>query len=370
MERRPLGQTGEQVSILGSGGFHLLEIPVSDATRLLNRYLDAGGNYLETASGYGDGASETKIARAVAHRRQDYLLASKVGARDKEGAMVMLERSLRLLQTDHLDIWFMHGVQDVANAAQLFADDGVLTAAEEAKQAGKIRFIGITGHGQPVGLLHAVRQYHFDVLMTVANYYDHFNFPDIQHRLFPLLQQQGTAILGMKALADGYLWRSPGDALRYAWSLPVSSVVAGFNNTEMLENDLAYAESFTPMSEIEIAHLYKSAPEYRHYICRQCQQCQVVSGIHAKRIFELEGWFDRQMWDGTMVNPEDNALRVRLAPWFGQAALAQEIYAQEAIMIDPEADYTDLNRRCAHGIDIDRKLKIAHAKLTGNGLHY
>ena len=364
MERRPFGQTGEQVSILGAGGFHLLEISVADAERVLGRYLDAGGNYVETASGYGDGASEAKIGRAIAHRRDEYLLASKVGNRDKAGALATLERSLRLLKTDHLDLWLMHGVQDVENSERLLAPGGALEAAEQARKDGKVRFIGISGHGQPVGLLHALRGYHYDAVMVPLNYYDHFNFPDIQRRLLPMARQAGTAVIAMKAVGDGYLWRSPGLAFRYAWSLPVSMVVSGMNTTEMLEEDLAFAENFTPMSEADIAHLYATAPEYRNYVCRQCASCQVVSGIHLSRIFELEGWYDRQMWDGVITDPEDYSLRVRLGAWFGQQQLARDTYASEEIQIDPEADYSDLNGRCAHGLDIDRKLKNAHAKLT------
>ncbi|HEY3379739.1 MAG TPA: aldo/keto reductase [Armatimonadota bacterium] len=370
MERRPLGQTGERVSLLGAGGFHLLEISVADAGQLLNRYLDAGGNYIETAASYGDGASETKIARAVAQRRDEYLLASKVDARDKTGALQSLEQSLRMLQTDHLDIWFMHAVQTEAEADRLLGPGGALEAADEARRQGKVRFIGISGHGHPFGMLHALPRYHFDVLMVPTNYYDHFSFPAVQGELIPLAQAQGTAVLGMKAVADGYLWRSPGTAFRYAWSLPVAGVVAGFNNREMLEEDLGYAESFTPMSAEEIAHLYATAPEYRNYICRQCPTCQVVSGIHLRRIFELEGWYDRQLWDGIVVNPEDYALRVRLGQWFAQQAQARAAYAEEVVAIDPESDYTDLNGRCAHGLDINRKLKIAHAKLTSDWALY
>ncbi|MHB9129816.1 MAG: aldo/keto reductase [Armatimonadota bacterium] len=364
MERRPFGQTGEQVSLLGAGGFHLLEIGKADAGILLNRYLDAGGNYIETAAGYGNGASEGKIGRGVGHRRDEYLLATKVVERDKQSALETLERSLRHLQTDHVDVWFMHAIQDVATADKILAPDGALAAAEQAKRDGKVRFVGITGHGQPGGILHALPRYHFDAVMVPVNYYDHFNFPDVQGRLFPSAQQQGTAIIAMKAVGDGYLWRSAGNAFRYAWSLPVSHAVAGFNSMEMLEQDLAYAANFTPMTEEEIAHLYATAPEYRNYVCRQCKQCKVVSGIHLQRIFELEGWYDRQMWDGIVTNPEDYALRTRLGQWFGQQQIAREAYANEAIQIDPNADYTDLNGRCAHGLDIDRKLKIANAKLT------
>lgn len=363
MQRRPFGQTGEQVSILGFGGFHLIEITADDAGELMNRYLDAGGNYIETAAEYGD--SELKVGRGVGHRRDEFLLATKVLPRDRDGALAQLEDSLRRLRTDHVDVWFMHSVNDVATADQLLSPGGALEAAEQAKKDGKVRFVGISAHGQPMGLLHILPQYKFDAVMMAINYYDTFNFPDIQDQVFPMAQLQGAALIGMKALGDGYLWRSAERALRYVWSLPVSHVVAGIYNREMLEKDLAAAEAFTPMSHDEVKALYANAPEYRNYICRQCNTCRVVAGIHLRRIFELEGWYDRQMWDGIVINPEDFALRMRLKGWFGQAKLAMETYAAEAIHIDPEADYTDLNGQCAFGLDIDRKLKIAHAKLTG-----
>jgi len=363
MERRPFGQTGEQVSILGFGGFHLIEIIPDDAGALMNRYLDAGGNYIETAAEYGD--SELKVGRGVGHRRDEYLLATKVLPRDRDGAMAQLEDSLRRLRTDHVDVWFMHSVNDVTTADQILGPGGALEAAEQARRDGKVRFIGVTAHGQPMGLLHILPRYKFDAVMVAMNYYDHFNFPDIQDIIFPMVQMQGAALIGMKAVGDGYLWRSAARALRYVWSLPVSHVVAGINNREMLEADLASADAFTPMTHDEVKDLYAAAPEYRGYICRQCTNCRVRSGIHLSRIFELEGWYDRQMWDGVVINSEDFALRMRLKSWFGQARLAMETYAREAIQIDPDADYTDLNGQCAFGLDIDRKLKIAHAKLTG-----
>lgn len=370
MQRRALGQTGEMVSLLGAGGFHLLEISTADVRTILNRYLDAGGNYLETAHSYGDGAAEEKIASAVAARRDEYLLASKTTARDAKGAENDLHDTLRRLRTDHLDIWFMHGVQTVEISEQILSPSGALQTALAAQRAGKIRFIGISGHGQPFGLLHALPRFDFDVMMTPLNYYDNCNFPDIQQLLLPMAQEKGTAIIAMKALADGYLWRSYAQALRYCWSLPVSHVVAGFNSLEMLENDLACAENFTPMSTEETEQLFQNAREFRNYLCRQCSHCSSISGINLQRIFELEGWYDRQMADGIYRDPEDFALRMRLGSWFGQQTQAREAYRNEAIAIDPQADYSDMVGRCRYGIDLGRKLRIAHAKLTGDALRF
>lgn len=366
MKKRSFGNKREDVAILGIGGFHLLEINQTSVDRILNRYLDVGGNYIETSSHYGKGVSEQKIARAVGHRRHEFLLATKVGERDSKGALRTLEQSLENLRTDYVDIWFMHAVQKKKDVDQLLAPEGALEAAERARREGKIRFVGISGHGQPAGLIPALEQYTFDALMTVTNYYDHFNYPEVNAVLFPLAQEKGIAILGMKGVADGYLWKSAGVAMRYAWSLPVSTVVAGINTLEMLEQDLAYAEIFKPLSPEEINHIYSTAPEYRHYVCRQCKDCSVTDTLRLKRIFELEGWYDRQMWDGMMTNPEDYSIRMRLGTWFSQQELARSVYHSENIRFDLEKERDHLKGCCLFGIDIHRKLIIAHGKLTSN----
>lgn len=367
MERRLLGKTGEQVSILGLGGFHLLEIDQPTTRAILNRYLDAGGNYVETSASYGNGRSEEKIGQALAHRRNEYLLASKVDEREAKGARRTLERSLRNLRTDRLDIWFMHAVQELDDLERLLAPGGALEAAERAREEGLVRFIGISGHGHPLALVPALDRYDFEVLFTQSNFYDRFNFPATHDRLIPLARERQLGIITFKALGDGYLWNSPGIAMRYAWSQPVSMVVAGINTLELLEQDLSFAESFFAMTSEDIAYVHENSPEYRDYVCRQCGHCPAEEhNLPLRRIFELEGWYDRQMWDGEVTNPEDYSLRVRLGTWYGQVGLARRSYAEEGLLIEPDRDYTHLNARCPMGLDIDRKLKIAHEKLSSD----
>jgi len=366
MHMRTLGRTGEQVSILGLGGFHLLEIGTGQANQILNQYLDEGGNYIETSASYGNGESERKIGRTVDNRRREFLLGTKVDERDRKGAMRTLEKSLHNLWTDSVDIWFMHAVQTEADAEQLLGPDGALEAAEQAKRQGKIRFVGISGHGQPFGLLKALQEVSFDVLMVPVNYYDRFNFPDVHTRLIPLAEKAGTAVMGMKALADGYLWRSADSAFRYAWTQPVSTVVAGCNTPEMLNNDVKLARSFSPMSEQELVDLFANAAEYRSYVCRQCDSCPAGDKLNLKRIFELEGWYDRQMWDGKVHTPEDYALRMRLGPWFGQQGAAQKAYAAEKLLPFPQADFGHLKNRCPYIQDLEKKLRMAHKKLISS----
>jgi aryl-alcohol dehydrogenase-like predicted oxidoreductase len=366
MEKRRLGDTGIEVSILGFGGFHLIEIPRGEASKLLNAYLDRGGSYIETAASYGDGISERKIGEALAHRRKDFTLATKTTERGRDGYLREVEKSLRNLKTDALDIVFMHAVQSVEEANRILGPGGALEGAVAAQRQGKIRFIGITAHGRPDGLLHSVRAHRFDVLMTGFNYFDRFNFPSIEGELLPLCRERGVGVLAMKALGDGYLYRSPTEALRYALSLDVVSVVAGMNSAAMLETDLAAAESFSPMSEAERERLYREAPELGDYVCRLCGRC-AVEGFDPRSVFLLEGLYDRQMDSGRVEGSALYALRERLKFWFNQKDQARAEYARLPAKVDPAADYSARNALCPYGIDIDRKLKLAHAKLVDDG---
>jgi predicted aldo/keto reductase-like oxidoreductase len=335
MQKRALGKTGLQVSVLGFGGFHLVEITSGEAARLLGAYLDQGGNYVETAAGYGNGISEAKIGTAVSHRRADYVLATKSVERTRLGFLNELDRSLRNLKTDHVDVMFVHGVQTMAEVDQILAPGGALEGAQEARQAGKLRFLAISGHGRPDALLAAVRR----------------------------RREQGVGVIAMKSLADGYLYRSAEPALRYTLSLPVATVAAGINSAAMLETDLDIVSRFTPMSEAEKEELYRTAPELGSYICRLCGKCRTAD-FDPQKVFLLEGVFDRQMDDMRVTDTALYALRERLKHWFAQTELAKTEYEALAGKVEPSKDYSALSALCPYGIDIDRKLKIAHGKLS------
>lgn len=365
MEKRTLGRTGLKVSILGAGGFHLLEISVDDAHAILNRYLDAGGNYLETAAEYGDGESERKVGPITAERRDECVLATKCHARDKEHAARFIDRSLSNLETNHVDILFMHHIQRQAELDRILAADGAIQAAEAARDAGKVGFIGISNHGHPEVMLEALKRYPFDVIMTGFNYYDRFNFPLIEDELLPLAQEKDAGIVGMKAVGDGFLWRSAEQGFRYAWSLPIHVMAAGMNTLEMLEQDLAYAEAFTPMSEEEMEQWFFDAPELGTYVCRQCDECLACpEDINIPRIFELEGWYDRQMWDGVVRNPADYWLRNSLRFWFQNEERAQAAYAELPVKADACTDCGECEPLCPYDLPIVDKLRHAHHKLT------
>lgn len=365
MENRQFGTTGIETSLLGFGGFHLIEIPYKRAEQLLNGYLDRGGSYIETAPSYGGGESEIKIGRAVSHRRDEYTLVTKAHERDYEGCKATFEQSLKNLQTDHVDVLLMHAVGRMEELEAILADDGALKAAEEAKAAGKVKHIGLSMHGQPDVLIEALKRYPFDAVMTTVNYFDDCNFPKIQKALIPLAKEKGVAVILMKPLGDGYLYKSVEPAFKYAFSQEVSVVVTGMNTMKMLEMDFELAEKFLPMTVEEKEQLLESASELGDYVCRQCGKCMPCSvGVDITEVFRLEGLFDRQMHSGDVDNSAEYALSERLKHWFGTKELAKEAYAE----LDGDASQCtecgECMDKCPYNIDIISKLKNVDYKLA------
>jgi predicted aldo/keto reductase-like oxidoreductase len=372
MEKRKFGKTGLETSIMGLGGFHLLEIHIEDVRYLLNRYLDMGGNYIETAENYGDGHSEEKIGRSVADRREEYILATKSIGRDKRSYLKSLDGSLKRLDTDHIDIHIIHGIGGLVPEGGNRFDDlkrvlepgGALEGAEEARKKGKIRFLGVSMHGQPDVLIRSIEDYPFDAVMPTINYFDRFNYPRIEEVLVPLALEKEIAIILMKPIADGYLWRSAETAFRYALSQPVSTVVTGANNKRMLEEDIKYFNEFKPLSDEEKEKIYMGAPELGDYVCRQCMKClPCPEGIDIPLLCKLEGHYDRQMDDGAVDNTSDYALRERLKFWYGGQDIAREGYNAVSIKADKCNECGECLPRCPYDIDIIQKMKNIDFKL-------
>jgi predicted aldo/keto reductase-like oxidoreductase len=365
MEYRPFGSTGVKVAMLGQGGYHFLEIGQDEVTQIVNRYLDVGGNYVETAYAYGSGASERKVGTALGARRKDVILATKVVARDEKGAARIIEQSLKNLGTDYVDVLFMHAVQSFEEWERIQREDGALRAAEKAREAGKVRWIGISAHGWPDTLIAALDQYPFDAVMHTFNYYDRFNFPESESRLLPLALEKGVAVVGMKPVGDGYLHRSPQAAFRYAFTLPVSTMVAGINSMEYWETDWTVTRNFWPMTDQEKEILYRDAPELGRWVCRQCYKCMPNSrNVPIPQTFQLEGMYDRQMDDFGITGHNEEPLGAKLAFWFGLQRVARARYRELKANPEDFEAMAEVEPRCPYGLPIARKLKIAHAKLT------
>ena len=367
MEYRDLGKTGLKTSILGFGGFHLLEIPQKRAEKLLNAYLDAGGNYVETAAGYGDGESERKIGASISDRRGDYILVSKVNARDKETARIQIESSLRNLKTDHLDILLMHAVASPEDFETVLS--GPYEAALEARAAGKVLHIGGSMHGWPGGLIEALNRGYFEVVMTTVNYYDRCNYPEIEGTLLPLAREKGAGVILMKPVADGFLYQNADAAFRYAFGKPVSVVVAGMNSEQMLAENLRRAEEFTPMTAREEDELLAAAPELSDYVCRQCGKCSCPEGIDIMEIFAAEGYYDRQMFRGEVSDTAQYALMERLRFWYGNAELGRARYAKLGKKGAECSKCGLCLPMCPYNIDIPYKLSLADYKLAGRNIY-
>ena len=365
MEKRKLGKTGEDVTILGLGGYHLLEISDEDAIKIMNRYLDAGGNYIETAEQYGEGESERKVGLVIKDRRDDCFLTTKCHVRDKKGAEETINSSLKRLNTDHVDLLIFHEVQKEDELEQILSKDGAMEAFEKAKRDGKIRFIGISGHGIPDVLIKALKQYNFDAVMTGFNFFDRFNFPDAENILIPLAKEKGVGIIGMKAVADGLLWEYAEESFRYSLSLPIDLMVSGFNTIEMFEKDLEIVNNFKPMTEKEKEKLFNKNPILGNYICRQCNLClPCPEGIDIPKVFLYEGWYDRQLRDRVIRETPDFALRDRLRFWFDNRDKAKKAYSTLDKKADACTKCDECMPKCPYGIDIISKLDNSHYKLT------
>ncbi len=365
MEKRVLGQTGRVVSVLGLGGFHLLELSDKDAVRLMETFLDEGGDYMETAAQYGDGEAERKVGLVMERRRNECFLASKCHFRTATEAAAGIDGSLRRLKTDYIDLLFLHHVQSNADLDLILGPDGALEAFTRARDAGKIGHIGITGHGVPDVLIRALMEYEFDAVMTGFNFLDRFNFPRTEDELIPLARERGTGIVAMKVLGDGLLWEYPEQAIRYVLSLPVDVAAVGFNTIEMMMRDIGTARDFRPMDEEEKEELFTNNPVLGNYVCRLCGACvPCPENIDIPEIFRYEGWFDRQLRDRVIRSAPDFALRDRVRFWFENMDRAREAYARLEIKADKCTRCGECVPRCPYGIDIIAKLEHAHYKLT------
>ena len=255
--RRPFGRSGEEVSILGLGGFHLgLPDTDAEAVRLVHAAVDGGITFMDNAWDYNDGLSEKRMGKAIADRRHQVFLMTKVCTHGRDGkvAMRQLEDSLKRLRTDHLDLWQIHEVVFDDEPAKHFARGGVVEALDRARQQGKVRYVGFTGHKSPsLHLSMLARDYAWDSCQLPLNCFD-ASFRSFEQEVLPELNRRGIAPIGMKSMGgDGRPVKakvvSAGDALSYALSLPVATVVSGIDSMRVLKQNLAIARGFQPLGE-------------------------------------------------------------------------------------------------------------------------
>ncbi len=270
---RPLGRTGHQPFIFSLGGQASLEQADKHdlSIAIINRAIDLGVNYIDTAAAYGrprdpnkprwelDGISQTFIGEVMATRRKEVYLASKADDRTRDGALRQLEQSLRLLHTDHLDLWQIHNVANEAQLEQIFGPGGVIEAMVSARDQKMVRHIGITGHADPAVLTKAIDRFPFDTILMALNAADAHYLP-FKQELLPLANKKNMGVIGMKIPARDRLFKEGAvttmkDAMNYVLTMPVSTVIIGCKTVEQLEENVAIAKAFKPLPAAELARI-------------------------------------------------------------------------------------------------------------------
>ena len=253
METRPFGKTGESFPILSFGGQRIVDghnCTEEQAIEIVNTAIDRGIRYFDIAWLYSQGQAETRLGKVVKHRRAEMWLATKTWDTTRDGARRQLETSLTRLQTDYVNEWRLHNVWDYARLDAFTGKGGALEAAVQARDEGLVRYISISGHSDPQVLIEALDRFPFDSALIAVSALDHFIL-SFAEEFLPVANARGVATIGMKVLGLGSLTHEVERSLRYAFGLPVSTVIVGMETMAQLEQNLAIAESFTPMTDEE-----------------------------------------------------------------------------------------------------------------------
>jgi aryl-alcohol dehydrogenase-like predicted oxidoreductase len=263
--QRVLGHTGEKVSLIGIGGYHLGKgSDEQESIRIVRTALDSGVNLLDNCWDYNDGVSEVRMGKALRDGyRQKAFLMTKVDGQTRRAAEQQLEESLRRLQTDHIDLLQFHEVIRETDPARIFGEGGSMEAALAAKKQGKIRYIGFTGHKSPdihVKMLETAfaHKFTFDAVQMPLNVMD-AHYDSFEKKVLPVLVKHEIGVLGMKPMGDSIILRSKTasatECLHYAMNLPTSVVITGCDSLPILQQALDAARSFRAMSKEEVAQL-------------------------------------------------------------------------------------------------------------------
>ncbi|HWR35129.1 MAG TPA: aldo/keto reductase [Clostridia bacterium] len=281
MPTRNLGQTGYRVGVFSLGGQAAIEQPNNEAVAvpIVERALDLGVNYVDTAAAYGapERWSQRYIGQVMKHRRAEAFLASKTHDRTRDGSLRLLDESLKLLNTDHLDLWQLHNLSRMEQVEQIFAKGGAIEALQHAREQKMVRHLGVTGHADPDVLIEMIRRFPFDTILMSLNAADKHHLSFIE-KLLPMALEKQMGVIGMKIPARGRIlssWTPPAagqqrgfegvatrpgtlamqEALYYVLSMPVSTVIIGCDSIAQLEQNVELARKFTPLNETQLASL-------------------------------------------------------------------------------------------------------------------
>ena len=267
---RTLGPTGQQVSILGLGGYHLGRPTEAEAIKIVRTAADSGITFMDNCWDYNGGDSEVRMGKALRDGyRQKVFLMTKIDGRDAKTAAQQIEQSLQRLQTDHIDLLQFHEVIRMNDPERIFAQGGGMEAAVKAREAGKIRYIGFTGHKSPQIHKHMLEvadqhQFKLDSVQMPLNVMD-AQYESFAQIVLPMAQQRNIGVLGMKPIGDSILLKSGKvdaiECLRYALSLPASVVITGCQSMRDVQQAIDLGRNFTPLTESERAALLGKTAE-------------------------------------------------------------------------------------------------------------
>jgi len=300
MRYRPLGHTGEEVSVIGLGGHHIgRQKEEQESIRIIRAAIDAGITFMDNCWDYHGGVSEVRMGKALrdGYRKKVFLM-TKIDGRTGKAAAEQIDQCLRRLQTDVIDLLQYHEVIRMEDPDRIFAEGGAQQAVLAAKKAGKVRFIGFTGHKDPLvhlRMLEVAKEngFRFDAVQLPLNVMD-AHFRSFERDVLPVLVKDGIGVLGMKALGDSLILKSgtatPIECLHYAMNLPTSTVITGIDSMEILEQDLEAVKTFRPLTAKQVTDL----------LARTAQ---------AASRGKYEGFKTTNAFDGTAKNPS----------WLGEA---------------------------------------------------
>jgi predicted aldo/keto reductase-like oxidoreductase len=297
--RRRLGHTGEMVSMVGLGGYHLVRpgLDEAESIRIVRAAIDRGINFLDNCWDYNGGQSEVRMGKALRDGyRQRAFLMTKIDGRDKNTAARQIEESLRRLGTDQIDLLQFHEVIRMDDPDRIFAAGGAMEAALEARKAGKIRYVGFTGHKSPAVHLKmlataARHQFRFDTVQMPLNVMD-AHYDSFEKNVLPVLVKNDIGVLGMKPMGDHIILESktasPVECLHYAMNLPTSVVITGCDSMRILDQALTAAQSFRPMKPADIEAL----------LAKTAQAAQLGKYEHYKTTHTFDGTYQNPQWLG------------------------------------------------------------------------
>lgn len=263
---RPLGRTGQRVSAIGLGGYHIGRsiLDEQQAIQLIRQAVDRGINFLDNCWDYNGGTSELRMGKALTGGyRNKVFLMTKIDGRINTEAARQIDESLQRLQTDHVDLMQFHEVIRLEDPDRIFAEGGGMEAMLEAKNAGKVRFIGFTGHKDPLVHLRMLdiardHKFHFDAVQMPLNVMD-AHFRSFQHNVLPVLNREGIAPLGMKCFGDHDILLSktvePIECLHYCLNLPTAVQITGIDSQAVLDQAFEAVKTFKPMTEAQVTAL-------------------------------------------------------------------------------------------------------------------